>query len=280
MYDRDNKEYRRGSYIRDSDRDKGVNGGFVSIIILQIFLCVIIVSVSIGIKRFGDSMYTDFKSTYNDIMEESLTIQKINTWIEQAENWFDQAMNIFGKNGIGENISSVTEEMSPTKSTEQMGKGGETQVLSVDEDYEELSMDNVVVLGDYVLPVDTVNISSLYGYREDPFTGETGFHKGMDFAAGEGTDIVAIISGVVSEVGESETYGNYVSVLHESGLETFYAHCDKVLVKKNKKVDMGDVIAKVGTTGSSTGYHVHVETRMNGVKFDPNFLFKLDVTEE
>lgn len=274
MYDRENKEYRRSSYTRNSNKDSRINGGFVTILFLQIFLCVVIVLASISIKYVGDNLYTDFKTTYNEIMDESLTITKINGWIGQAEGWIDQIVSVFGKSPIGENISISIGNTNKKNNVE--GMGGEMQVSSIYDSIEGVNMGKVVIPGDFVLPVSAVNVTSLYGYREHPITGELDFHTGIDFAAEEGTDIVAIKPGIVNEVGKSDTYGNYVSILHDSGLETFYAHCEKIVVKENKRVGMGDVIARVGNTGVSTGYHVHIETRLNGVKVDPNCIFKLD----
>ena len=277
MYDRDNKEYRRSTYSKTTQKDVKVNGGFVMIILLQVFLCTIIVLVSVGVKYWGEDLYTDFEDTYSEIMEDSLTAGEINSWILQAENWFEQAMKIFEKTPLSENISIPPHTTNPPIEPNAMGKGGQMQVSDMSKSIEGVNMENVIVLGDFTFPLDSdLIITSFYGYREHPITGEPDFHTGLDFAAEKGTEIHAIKPGIVNEVGKSDTYGKYVSILHESGLETFYAHCDKILVRKGKKVDMGDVIAKVGNTGVSTGYHLHLETRTNGVKFDPNCLFKIE----
>jgi len=106
-------------------------------------------------------------------------------------------------------------------------------------------------------------ISSVYGRREDPVKGGGEFHNGVDFAAPNGTPIYASAPGVVAEAGYSEnSFGNYVRLNHENGFSTFYAHCSALKVKKGDKVKRGDLIGFVGSTGKSTGYHLHYEVHI------------------
>ena len=112
-------------------------------------------------------------------------------------------------------------------------------------------------------------LSSPYGYRVHPVSGSIGQHTGTDIAAPYGTAIGAVYDGVVKEVGKNKTYGNYVIVDHGEGVETMYGHCSKLLVKKGAKVAGGTTIAKVGSTGLSTGNHLHLEVRVDGERVDP-----------
>lgn len=111
-------------------------------------------------------------------------------------------------------------------------------------------------------------ISSKFGPRTSPYTG---YHKGIDIArTGEGVKILAAASGTVSYVGyDSDGYGNYLKIDHGSGFETRYAHASKILVKKGQKVSAGDPIAIIGSTGRSTGTHLHFEVRINGEPVNP-----------
>ncbi len=109
-----------------------------------------------------------------------------------------------------------------------------------------------------------------YGWRNDPFGGSTGnFHGGVDIAAPSGANIVAVDSGTVAQAEYSGGFGNMVLIDHGDGLFTLYAHASKLLVAKGQKVAKGETIAKVGSTGWSTGPHLHIEVRVNGERTDP-----------
>ena len=112
-------------------------------------------------------------------------------------------------------------------------------------------------------------ISSTYGWREDPFTGDDDYHYGIDFRAPLGTPIRATAGGVVSSVGDRGDYGLTVTVDHGEGVETKYAHLERVQCREGDQVQRGEVIATLGSSGRSTGPHVHYEVRVNGVAQNP-----------
>ena len=118
-------------------------------------------------------------------------------------------------------------------------------------------------------PVGVAYNSSSYGWRIDPFTGQKAFHEGLDFSAEIGTPIRAAADGIVTLAEVSGGYGNMVKVDHGSGLETRYGHASKLLVKVGERVVKGQEIALVGSTGRSTGPHLHYEIRLNGDALDP-----------
>lgn len=115
-------------------------------------------------------------------------------------------------------------------------------------------------------------ITSLFGYREDPFTGEVAYHGGTDIAAPGGTPILAAADGTVSVANGTDSwggsYGYHVKIGHADSFETLYAHCSSICVTEGQQVKQGEVIAYVGTTGSSTGNHLHFEVRQNGERMD------------
>ena len=115
-------------------------------------------------------------------------------------------------------------------------------------------------------------ITSRFGSRESI---RSSGHSGLDIAAPKGTDIKVAASGTVTFAGYSGGYGNVVKVSHGNGIMTYYAHCSKLYVSKGDKVTAGDVIAAVGSTGFSTGNHLHFEVVKNGVSLNPqNYLYK------
>jgi murein DD-endopeptidase MepM/ murein hydrolase activator NlpD len=118
-------------------------------------------------------------------------------------------------------------------------------------------------------PATQAFISSGFGERSDPFTGLTEFHSGLDFAGRAGSPVVAAADGVVSWVGTREGYGHMVEIDHSNGLVTRYGHTQRYLVHSGEVVSKGQTIALMGSTGRSTGPHVHFEVLQGGVAVDP-----------
>jgi murein DD-endopeptidase MepM/ murein hydrolase activator NlpD len=119
------------------------------------------------------------------------------------------------------------------------------------------------------LPVKEVSLGSIFGWRIDPITGRSALHTGLDFPAEPGTPIFAAAGGVVVAQEFHPQYGNMIEVDHGNDLITLYAHSSRVLVKKGDLIKRGQKIAEVGTTGRSTGAHLHFEVLVQGVPQDP-----------
>lgn len=116
-------------------------------------------------------------------------------------------------------------------------------------------------------------ISSFYGERHSPFSGKEVIHRGIDIGAEPGAAVFAPAEGVVDVVGNSSSFGNFLVIKHPYGIATKYAHNEAVLVKKGQRVKRGQVVAKVGSTGRSTGPHLHYEVWVGSKPVDPrNFL--------
>ena len=125
-------------------------------------------------------------------------------------------------------------------------------------------------VGELKLPASTV--TSAYGWRQDPFTGEATFHKGIDLKAAEGSDVAAAGAGRVTFAGASGGYGTTVIVEHANGLSTRYAHLSEVRVKAGDEIAAGQVIGLAGSTGRATAPHLHFEVLEDGVQVDPRRL--------
>lgn len=124
-------------------------------------------------------------------------------------------------------------------------------------------------------PISRGWLSSYFGIRTDPFTGRRVHHSGIDFAGKLGSDIVAVASGVVTFAGRRSGYGNLVEVNHGKGYSTRYGHSLSIDVKVGDTVKKGQVLAKMGTTGRSTGPHVHFEVLNNGRAVNPKrYIFR------
>lgn len=112
-------------------------------------------------------------------------------------------------------------------------------------------------------------VTSSYGVRLDPFTKRLAFHGGIDFRGKTGTNIHAALDGVVEIATYDHAYGNYIVIKHKKGYKTLYAHLEKILVEKGQEVSRKDVIGLLGSTGRSTGPHLHFELHHRGKKKDP-----------
>jgi len=118
-------------------------------------------------------------------------------------------------------------------------------------------------------PITRGWLSSYFGIRTDPFTGRRVHHSGVDFAGKLGADVVSVAAGVVTFSSKRSGYGNLVEVNHGNGYVTRYGHNKENLVRVGETIKKGQVVAKMGTTGRSTGPHVHFEVMRNGRHVDP-----------
>lgn len=137
--------------------------------------------------------------------------------------------------------------------------------------------------GAFLLPGSTANttikfphttplygvVTSPFGYRQHPILKSRGFHTGIDIAGSAGAEIGAFADGEVIDVGYNQVYGNYILLLHEDDYRSFYGHASKIIARKGEFVTIGQTIAEVGTTGLSTGPHLHFEVRKNKTRLDP-----------
>lgn len=149
--------------------------------------------------------------------------------------------------------------------------GGGGEIMDPNTDWEGIG------IFQWPLP-QSYTITSLFGYREDPFTGEVAYHGGTDIAAPGGTPILAAADGTVSVANGTDSwggsYGYHVKIGHADSFETLYAHCSSICVTEGQQVKQGEVIAYVGTTGSSTGNHLHFEVRQDGERVNALGFFK------
>ncbi len=120
-----------------------------------------------------------------------------------------------------------------------------------------------------VHPVKNVNYTSSYGVRYDPFTGRTAMHAGLDLAGPTGSPIYATADGVVHRAGWGGAYGKMVDIGHGKGIATRYGHMSRLMVRAGDRVKKGEIIGRMGSTGRSTGSHLHYEVRVDGRAVNP-----------
>lgn len=123
-------------------------------------------------------------------------------------------------------------------------------------------------------PVKNVRITSNYGTRNDPFTGKPKSHRGIDFAGKIGTELMAVAPGRVVSAGERVGYGTTVEIDHGLGFTTLYAHLSQAMVSRGDWVRPGTIVGLGGSSGRSTGPHLHYEIRYKGAPFNPTTFVK------
>lgn len=133
-----------------------------------------------------------------------------------------------------------------------------------------------------VMPINVKDftMSSGYGYRRDPIYGSSKFHAGLDFAASTGTMVFATADGVVADAGRRSNYGNMIDISHGYNYTTRYAHLSEILVTPGKSVKRGEPIGRVGSTGKSTGPHLHYEVRFKDEPQNPVNYYFMDLTPD
>jgi murein DD-endopeptidase MepM/ murein hydrolase activator NlpD len=169
------------------------------------------------------------------------------------------------ENGTASGVMEVTGSL--TRLTEEI-KGSEARLRALETLLLDRRLTDAVTPAGW--PADGGFISSGFGHRADPFTGQVAYHEGVDIASRLGSRIKAMADGVVSFAGEKAQYGRTVEITHGRGITTRYAHTHSLLVKVGDKVNRGDAIALVGSSGRSTGPHVHVEVLRDGRSVNPS----------
>lgn len=125
-------------------------------------------------------------------------------------------------------------------------------------------------------PLESGTLTSGYGQRIHPINGTEEFHSGVDVAAPLGTDLIAAYNGEVVEVGENEQLGKFIRLSHGNGIEILYGHCQEVVAVQGAAVKAGERVALVGSTGVSTGSHVHIRVSVDGTACDPATLLPIN----
>ncbi|WP_310650251.1 M23 family metallopeptidase [Colwellia sp. MB02u-6] len=163
------------------------------------------------------------------------------------------------------------------KSLAELSQGIDVLAETLEHEEKQLKMLESVSFGHHIentrylsgRPITKGWLSSYFGLRKDPFNGKPAMHKGVDFAGSENDDIIATASGVVSWASSRYGYGNLIEINHGDGLKTRYGHNKTIVVSVGDVVNKGQVIGKMGSTGRSTGPHVHYEILRNNRQIDP-----------
>ena len=182
----------------------------------------------------------------------------------------DKVLAVFGGDSTASEVFGAQPTDSGTDAGYAASSGGADDILGREKTLFPDTVDETVypMEFEHILPTEGT-LTSAFGSRLSPTTGQPGFHYGLDIAADEGVVIGAFADGTVREVGESD-YGNYLIVDHADGFSTLYAHCSSISAAVGDEVKCGEEIARVGQTGNATGPHLHLEIWKDGAALDPS----------
>ena len=224
-------------------------------------LIIVLLTFNIFIKK-DETAYRQMMSYLN---QELFTLSDI---AEAVKGYFssENAWKVSGSNVI------VTENSASDNDETLTGTGGDD--LELYEAVENTSFAPIKSTSPAISPIADGRYTSYFGYRINPITNEFAFHTGLDIAAAEGTKIRAAYNGRVLRTGEDGRAGKYIFLEHDDGFVTFYCHCSEILAEVGAVIRQGETIARVGSTGWSTGPHLHFEVRKNNIRYNPLFIIE------
>ena len=281
-------EYRNRFRFTDEDapkkrskpmKEKTRTDYLIRLILLQSVLSIIVVSGVFFVSKISPDYFGRIKEDYGRIMQKNMSVSEIAEGIKDAAQFvFKPAKTQSTESTVSvtsyEVTSDETGETIAVGEIEDSGSGGSD--IEVKPAAKGTSFSSYYVSVKPVIPVENARMTSKFGYRTHPVTGKYGFHTGLDLAAPEGTPIKATFYGKVAETGSSDAWGNYVLLEHSDGFETYYCHMSEIYVSEGAVIRQGETVGLVGSTGWSTGPHLHFEVRINGIRVDPEKLLYPD----
>jgi murein DD-endopeptidase MepM/ murein hydrolase activator NlpD len=265
--------------MENKKTDKNLNAGKKEINTLfftQLVIVIVAITALLLIRFISRKSYIDISNEYQKYFGEDIPLSAISS---EVEGYFkdDDSKDDESATNQTEKETDEEETTKPEEDDDEDDEKNTDKEIDIDDNTDKkdsIKAVSVSKLNKMQIPV-MGRISSPFGYRTNPFTGIYCLHDGMDIAAPMGTDILAAMDGVVIASVEDAQIGNYIKIDHGNGIVTAYGHCSKLIAEEGDKVKKGDLIAKVGSTGHSTGPHTHFEVRVNGVKVNPAYYLDL-----
>ncbi len=238
---------------------------FVKITTVQLLVCGFMVLLIFGVCRLSPDGGASVRAKYNEIMLTDISISQVWSSVKEVAEYVMKPVE----------VEKVQENLLPSEESATTPQEENVIEQEVTAPSEAETKDNVAAVmsffgdtGKMTAPAHG-RITSYFGEREDPISGEDGVHNAIDIALDEGTCVSAAWDGVVSKTGYDSTSGKYVWLVHKNGNETFYCHLSEVLVSDGVVIRAGETIAFSGNTGYSTGPHLHFAVKENGEYTDP-----------
>jgi len=257
---------------RKSTKPKTKTDYLIRLILLQCVLSTLIISGVFIASKISPSAFEKIRNDYIEIMNKDMSAGEIVEQIKDAAEFvFTPSDNVpaLSNKVTVESYEVTSDETGESVAVGEIVDGSGGGDIEGKAAAEGTSFAPYFVSVDPVLPVKNGRITSEFGYRTNPVSGRYGFHTGLDLAAPEGTPVSASFYGKVVETGESDVWGKYVLIEHSDGLHTYYCHLSEIYVNEETVIRQGETVGLVGSTGWSTGPHLHFEIRINGVRVNP-----------
>ncbi len=274
-------EYRsRYSFTDETpSKPKTKSDYLVRLIIIQAVLCLVAVGTVLTVSKVSPSASAKIKSDYEKIMSKDMSISQIfgslkNTAKEVFLPVSFPETEVTAKIALDSREPALNAADETVAVGEMVGSGGED--IASESGVKGVSFAEYTVSAPATAPLDELRLTSPFGYRTNPVSGQYGFHTGIDLAAPEGTPVAAAYAGKVVKSGESDVWGKYVLLEHSDGFETYYCHLNDIYALEGTVLRNGETLGVVGSTGWSTGPHLHFEVRIDGVRVDPAPLIFVD----
>lgn len=258
----------------------------IRLILLQSVLSVLIVSGVFLASKISPNLFAEMKADYARIMQDDMSVGDIAGELKDVAQFVFNPVDAAQSGRAEEALAVSSYEVTSDETGEIIAVGEIIENGSGGNDIESVQAANGTSFAQYyvsvdpVMPVEGARITSRFGYRTHPITGNYGFHTGLDLAAAEGTPVSASFYGTVAETGEDDAWGKYVLMEHSEEFATFYCHLSEIYVEEGAVIRQGETIGLVGSTGWSTGPHLHFEVRINDVRVDPELLLYPENADE
>lgn len=242
---------------------------YMIVMITQTVVAFVLIVIMLISARSGGNFARMMTEGYEKHMAEELSREDFSEAFARVEEFADVFARTDGS--LPEVTETQKNEPESQEEASVFAGGKDLDFTSLDA-LEGICFDNVDVGFEMSEPLGNYEISSPFGYRIGPISGEPGIHTGLDMAAPYGEKILAAADGTVVDASWDDSYGNYIKIRHDNNTVTIYAHCSSLVADEGDKVSAGDVIAKVGSTGDSTGNHLHFEVRKDNIRINPSYL--------
>lgn len=267
-------------------KEKTKTDYLIRLVLLQSVLCVLIVAGVFLASKISPSAFEKMRSDYAGIMQKDMSAGELAEQIRDAAEFVFKPVETVSSTAVEEGVTLDSYDVISDETGETVAVGELTENGSGGGDIEHkeaakgTSFAPYYVSVDPVLPVEKARITSRFGYRTNPVSGNYGFHTGLDLAAAEGTPVAATFYGRIVETGSSDVWGNYVLMEHSEKLQTYYCHLSEIYVEEDAVIRQGETVGLVGSTGWSTGPHLHFEVRINGIRVNPESLLYPEKADE
>ncbi len=245
------------------------NDRYMGIMITQTVVAFVLIAFMLISAKTGGKFARIMTDGYENYMAEEFSGEDFSEAFARVEEFAD----VFAQTDDSIREDTDVQDNEPVTEDESLifAGGKDLDFTSLDA-LEGICFDNVDVGFTMTEPLGNYEISSDFGYRIGPISGQPGIHTGLDMAAPYGEKIKAAADGIVVDASWDDSYGNYIKIRHDNNTVTIYAHCSSLVACEGEKVKTGDIIAKVGSTGDSTGNHLHFEVRKDNIRINPSYL--------